>query len=405
MVTQLRGFRGYSRNLCLIIIGLIGASDAAHASSVMLSANGLTFGNEIQGTTSGAQTVTVSNTDPVNALTVTGVVASRDYAETDNCIGTVAAGGSCTINVTFTPTITGPDSGSVTITDSDGSSPQIISLSGTGVLAVALSPTALTYPNQAVNATSPTQMVILTNNESITLKIAAIAASGDFGTPSTNCGPAVAGGASCTINVTFTPTAAGARNGTLALTDDANTSPQSAPLTGTGVVPVVLSPSSVTFGNQVTNTTSAAQTVTITNNQSIVLNISSVATSGDFAISANTCGASIAGGANCTVSVIFTPIVTGTRNGTLTIADDANTSPQLISFSGTGIVAMTVSPASLTFGSTRVTNSSKSQTVTLTNPGSTQVQISGVTIAGDFGFNSTCSPGLGLGPNKSSTLH
>src|SRR5207248_1214035 len=129
----------------------------------------------------------------------------------------------------------------------------------------------------------------------------------------------LAAGAKCQILVTFSPTAIGVRTGTLTVNDDSGTSPQTAQLSGNGVPPVVVLPASVTFANQLLNTTSAAKTFTIANNQTAALTISSISTSGDFAPT-STCPLSpntLAANSSCTASVTFTPMATGKRSGTL----------------------------------------------------------------------------------------
>ena len=98
---------------------------------------------------------------------------------------------------------------------------------------------------------------------------------------------------------------------------------------------VTLSPSGLEFDGQRTGTTSAAQTVTLTNSGNAPLTISSISASGDFA-QTNTCGNSVAVGANCIINVTFTPSAGGTRNGALTISDDAPDSPQVATLAGVG---------------------------------------------------------------------
>jgi len=105
--------------------------------------------------------------------------------------------------------------------------------------------------------------------------------------------------------------------------------------------PVVsLSPASLTFGQQNTSTTSSPQTVTLSNIGNASLSISSVgmggANPGDFA-QTNTCGSSVAAGANCTISVTFTPSAAGSRSASLTVNDNASGSPQAVSLTGTAI--------------------------------------------------------------------
>src|SRR5437899_3085532 len=153
----------------------------------------------------------------------------------------------------------------------------------------------------------------------------------------------LAAGANCTINVTFTPTASGARTGTLSLADNAGGSPQIMTLSGNGTAPGVgLAPTSLGFGNQPLATTSTPMTVTLTNTGTAALTINSFAASGDFAATSTgasacpTSPATLAAGANCTINVTFTPTASGARTGTLSLADNAGGSPQIMTLSGNG---------------------------------------------------------------------
>src|SRR6266702_1202141 len=177
---------------------------------------------------------------------------------------------------------------------------------GTGIAsAVSLSPSSLTFANQLVGTTSAAQTVTLTNTGNTTLNMTSIAASGDYAQTNT-CGTSVAAGASCTINVTFTPTAVGTRTGAITITDDASGSPQTVSLTGTGIASAVsLSPSSLTFANQLVGTTSAAQTITLTNTGNTTLNMTSIAASGDDA-QTNTCGTSVEAGGSGPIKMKIT---------------------------------------------------------------------------------------------------
>src|SRR5207248_1952863 len=106
------------------------------APAVSLSPTSLSFGNQNINTTSAAQTVTLTNSGggslTISSIAVTGTNAG-DFAQTNNCPSTLAAGASCTISVTFTPTASGTRSASVSITDNAAGSPQSVSLSGSGV--------------------------------------------------------------------------------------------------------------------------------------------------------------------------------------------------------------------------------------------------------------------------------
>jgi YD repeat-containing protein len=213
---------------------------------------------------------------------------------------------------------------------------------------VTVSPTSLSFGNQVVNTTSAAKTVTLKNGQTVVLTISAIAITGDYA-QTNNCGTSLNAGASCTISVTFTPTTTGTRTGTLTITDNAANSPQTVPLTGNGVVAGALTPTSLSFGNQVVGTTSAAKAATLKNNQKVSLTISSIVTSGDYA-QTNNCGASLAAGSSCTISVRFTPTTTGTRTGTLTVTDSASNSPQTVTLTGNGVVAPHIISLSITSG-------------------------------------------------------
>jgi hypothetical protein len=233
---------------------------------VGLAPTTLSFVGQILNTTSAAQPVTLKNTGS-GPLTINSIVASGDFAQTSTGAtacpinpATLAAGATCTINVTFTPTAVGPRAGTLTVTDNANGSPQTVPLTGTGVAApsLGLMPTSLTFTGQMLTTTSTAQPVTLKNTGTGSLTINSIAASGDFAQTSTGAtacpiSPAtLAAGATCTINVTFAPTATGARAGTLTITDNASGSPQMVPLTGTGWDFQVTAPASESGKNPLT---------------------------------------------------------------------------------------------------------------------------------------------------------
>ena len=202
---------------------------------VTLAPTGLTFPAQVVSTTSKAQTVTLTNSG-LEALKITKIVASGPFSETNNCGSIVKPGKSCTLTVSFTPTTTGTLNGSISITDNASLSPQTIKLKGTGT-AVQLSPASINFGNQAVGTRSVTRKVTLTNKGSAALSISRIkitgANPGDFA-QANNCGTSLAAGASCFINVTFTPTAIGSRSAAVSVTDNGGASPQSVALMGMG---------------------------------------------------------------------------------------------------------------------------------------------------------------------------
>lgn len=167
---------------------------------------------------------------------------------------------------------------------------------------------------------------------------------------------------------------------------------------------VHLSSTSLTFATQVLHTTSAAQSVTLTNTGTATLKITSIAASGDFK-ETNTCGSSVGVGAKCTISVTFTPTAIGTRTGTVTITDNAGDSPQSIKLSGVG-TEVKLSATSVAFPATKVGTTSAPKTVTLTNVGSTTLTITSITRGGadpgDFIESNNC--GSSVPATKSCTI-
>jgi len=312
--------------------------------AVQLAPSSLVFTGQPMGTTSPAQSIMLTNTGN-GTLTISSIVVSGDFAQTNTCGSSVNAGANCTIRVTFTPAATGSRTGTLTITDDAGNSPQTVSLTGTGTApSVSLSTASVSFSNQAVGTTSAASAVTVTNSGTASLTFTSIAATGDFavaasGTSCTTSASVPASG-SCVINLTFTPTAIGARSGSLTLTDNASGSPQSVSLSGTGTEPVVSLSSPLSFSPQMVGTTSNSQTVTLTNSGNANLTLTAIGATGPFAIatSGTTCSTSspVAAAATCTVAVTFTPKAGGAASGSLSFSDNAPNSPQTVALSGTG---------------------------------------------------------------------
>jgi F5/8 type C domain/Pectate lyase superfamily protein/Abnormal spindle-like microcephaly-assoc'd, ASPM-SPD-2-Hydin len=212
---------------------------------------------------------------------------------------------------------------------------------GTGSATVGASPPSLAFASTTVGSTSGAQSVTVSNTGTAAATVSGVSTTGDFAQTNT-CGTSIAAGASCSVSVTFHPTATGSRTGTLTVSSNATNSPATVALSGTGttVATATLStnPSSLTFASTTVGSASAAQSVTVSNTGTAAATVSGIATSGDFT-QTNTCGSSIAGGGSCTVSVTFHPSATGTRTGSLTVTSNATNSPSTVSLSGTGAAA------------------------------------------------------------------
>ena len=232
---------------------------------MQLSPSTLSFGNEPVGNTSASQSITVSNTGystlNISSISVTGADAG-DFSQTSSCGSTLGASSSCTVSVTFSPAVLGSRNAAVTISDDAPASPQTITLTGSGISTVGLSPSSITFSGQYVGTSGLPQSVTVTNNGTAPLTITNAATSpSDFGALNA-CGSSVAPGASCAIGVFFDPTTAGARTGTLTLTDNGVGSPHTVTLSGMGqdfsVAPSSSSTVTVTSGQTANYTVAIA---------------------------------------------------------------------------------------------------------------------------------------------------
>ena len=199
----------------------------------------LNFGAVVINTTSPAQAVTVTN-GTVSNVSVTSITTPTGFNQTNNCISAevLQPGQSCAINLTFAPTTAGSFSGNLSITDTAGGSPQTVTLTGTGVSGqFTVAPASLNFGTVVINTTSPAQIVTVTNGTTNSVLINAITVPAGFA-ETDNCvtgdGPPLASGASCTINVTFTPTSATAFSGNLTILDSISAPPPTVALTGNG---------------------------------------------------------------------------------------------------------------------------------------------------------------------------
>ena len=227
--------------------GFISKIGTGSGPSVSLLPAALQFSEIPVGSTSQPQQVLLEDLSS-SALSISSISVTGDFAENDDCGTSLAAGGSCTLSVTFTPTASGPRTGTVVINDNAPGSPHTVTLSGGNGLAPAASvtPSSLNFPNLPIGTSSTAQSVQLTNTGSTTLSLGNLHVAGDY-SQTNNCPAALVAGSACTFNVTFTPTATGSRGGGLTINDNASSSPQNITLSGTGMdFGIASSPSSAT---------------------------------------------------------------------------------------------------------------------------------------------------------------
>jgi alpha-tubulin suppressor-like RCC1 family protein len=206
-----------------------------------------------------------------------------------------------------------------------------------------VTPTVYDFSDVLINTTSPVLTATISNSTAAPVTLTSLGITGNFGFTSTCPQPPAtlsntAGNNTCTLGITFTPQSVGYLTGNLTIVNDAGPT-QVISLSGNGIVQVVqLTPPAINFTTQAVGTTSAAQTLTITNNgqASLVLGVPTL--SGPFAITGNTC-ASVAPSGNCTVAVTFSPSANGAAAGQLSIPSNAPNSPHVIALNGVGVNA------------------------------------------------------------------
>lgn len=359
----------------------------------------LSFAQTTVGQTSATQTLTVraSRTAALGnlAATVTG-----DFARSGGtCGSTLAASASCTISLTFSPTAAGARSGTLSITHDGLTTAVPVALSGTGAAAAApvisLDATSVAFGSQIVNTTSTVRTLTVTNSGNAALNFSAIgltgAAAADFSaTGGCAVGTPVAAGGSCPLSLRFTPSATGSRSATLTIASDASNGNATVSLAGTGQAVAApqasLSPTSLAFGSVTVGSSSSAQTVTLTNSGSAALSITAISAASPFSAT-HACGSSLAAGASCAVSVVFTPSASGAASGSLSVSSNASGSPHSASLGGTGVLASTgnlqwADASALDFGSATVGDDAPTRTLTLANNGSGTATLGSLSIGG-----------------------
>jgi uncharacterized repeat protein (TIGR01451 family) len=319
----------------------------------------LAFGSLSLGTAKTLTTTfTNAGTDPttISGITVSGpdaadfsiVPGSLTCPGAQNNVAQVAPGAPCAVDVSFAPGATGDRSADLAVTSDSVDGTQTVPLTGTGTnAAVSLGSSSLGFGQQVVGTSSAPAPLTVTNSGTTSLVISQVSAGGDFAADGSACtAQPVPAGQGCVINVTFAPTATGPRAGTVTITSNAASSPDSVTLTGTGVAPVIsVSPGSLAFGTAPIGTTSSQQTVTVSNLGTSALHVSAAAASAPFLISSDGCSGAggIAPGGSCQVAVQFAPASTGPASGTLTISSDGGTGTVALSGAGSPAADLNVS--------------------------------------------------------------
>lgn len=271
--------------------------------------------------------------------------------------------------------------------------------------ALALTPSTLAFGVRTVNTTSPLQVVTLSNSGTAPLVISSITGSGDFAF-TTTCPistPPIAPAGTCTVSISFTPLTAAALSGGITIASNAPGSPHVIGLSGTGaavgVTNIALSPTSLDFGTVTIATASQPFAVTVSNTGFANLLLSGITTSGPFARTSRPsvppdCGSSVAPGAACSISLVFTPAVPGAASGQLSITHNASGSPSLVSLTGlaTAVPVPVLSVAPRVVFADQIINTATSLALNLSNTGTATLNIGSIALSGssDFTQSGTC---------------
>jgi hypothetical protein len=275
-----------------------------------------------------------------------------------------------------------------------------------------VSPTSLSFGSLSIGQTSSAQTLTIASAGGQALSLNTLKITGanpqDFAETDTCHVPTVLQpGNSCSVLVSFTPSAPGSRTAAVTITSNASPTTESAPLNGTGLTPapaVTLIPGSLDFGS-VAQGTSASLNISVQNSGTAALHITSVVIAGanasGYSSSSPTCNSAIAVNSACTIIVTFTPLAPGLRSANVTITDDAPGSPQTVNLTGTSLAsspAVTLVPGSHDFG-TITQGTSTPFNISVENTGNAALHISSVAVGGvdpnDFSSSSpTCSTAI-----------
>jgi len=268
---------------------------------------------------------------------------------------------------------------------------------GTGLTVAAASPSSLAFSTQVFNTSSAPLTLTLDNTSSLALTVTSISLSGDFSETDKCVNVPVAVGASCSIQVTFTPQATGPLSGEMTIYANVYGGQLTVDLTGTGspAGAMSLSPASVPFGPVEVGTTSTPLAVSVTNSGAVAIPISSISITPPFVLESNSCGtSSVAANSVCQLELEFAPTQDGPASGLLTFTDGAGT--QTVELSGTGIAPPTdiLNTTSLSFPSTPQGQLSAAQNLTLTNSGGLPLTSIAISASAQFQVSSTCGTQL-----------
>ncbi|MEP7295296.1 MAG: choice-of-anchor D domain-containing protein [Burkholderiales bacterium] len=397
-------------DLTAYIAGVLGGAPSylavAAAPKPTISPTSLSFPSQTIGTVSNVQTVMLSNgasaTGPLIVGTVATTAGSNFAVAGGTCAASMslAAGASCTVALTFTPTVAGTRSGTLTVSHNGAGGASTVSLSGAGgdtSPTLTLSPTQLSF-SQTVGTSSDTQRIVVGNTGRADLVFSSITLTG--ANPSEfslaegegcSISARVASGSNCTIDIRFTPSGSGARTASLLLQHNAGTGTSTVTLSGQGnagaTAGLALDATLVDLGTQALGIAGPPRTLTVSNNGQANLQFTTISVSGANAaevVRGGTCtaGTAVPPKGACTVTLALKPTALGTRSASLDIASNAPVGTASVTLTGEAVPTpapfITLSRASIGFGRVTIGTTAVARTAQLSNSGGAALAITSI---------------------------
>ncbi|MDB5978482.1 MAG: repeat-containing protein, partial [Nevskia sp.] len=376
-----------------------------------LEPESLGFGLQPVGKPSAVHSATLTNTSG-SPVGINGITTTVGFSQGNNCLGSLAAGASCKIDVTFLPPTAGPFGGTLSVSNGVSDTPLTVALLGTGVASapgISADPTVIDFGAEHAGDSSEPAQVTLTNTGGTPVTVSGVTASGSnasaFVVQNGSCGEVLAAGASCTYRISFAPQSFGSYEAVETFTTDQAGISDTVTVSGEGSGAVgVLTPDTLDFGDQPMSTSSMPKNISLQNNGNATLVISLITVSGDYRQS-NDCPTALAPGADCTIAVVFAPGDAGASDGVLTVSSASQQFTAQLRGTGT-VPGITVTPPRLSFGSRALGSPSAAQSVQVSNSGGTTLQVGAPTIgdaaAADFNVASNgCTAPLEAGASCS----
>ncbi|NGZ87592.1 choice-of-anchor D domain-containing protein [Duganella aceris] len=413
------------------LAAFIGNPNVVAAPAASLAPASLAFSGANIGQSSGPLAATLTNTGNaalnIGTISIGGAAAGDFSLAGGSCANgaSLAAGAACSVQASFTPTAAGARAATLTITHNAAGGGSSVALSGTGnavpQATIALSAAGVNFGTLLTGAPSVVFTITVSNSGQAALAFSAITLDGPNAAIITRGGSCttatpVAAGASCSVTLQAVPVAAGAFSANLTLASNASNGNAVVGVSGTAAAPapaLAATPSAIAFGAQTIGAAAAAQSVVLANTGNVVISFNNIGVtgSGTVSVGGSDCGATLAVGASCTVSLRFAPTVDGAVSAALAVS--SNAAPLQVGISGTGTAQATAKPAlsetgPIAFSDTQVGGSAAVHTTTLSNSGNAALKIATLTLGGnqpgDFVVGGSCAANASVSSGASCTI-